>query len=123
MIRKKRGTGPLPIVITFKKNLEAHFSSLVAGESDQLLQVQDFANLQGLHPNYFSTVIKRKTGKTVNIWIAEKTIAEAQALLAQSSQSIKEIAYQLAFQEPTHFSRFFKKHTGVTPSVFRRTKR
>lgn len=111
------------IVMDFKKNLEAHYRNLVAGASDQLLQVQDFANLQGLHPNYFSTVIKRKTGKTVNTWIAEKTIAEAQALLLQSSRSIKEIAFQLAFQEPTHFSRFFKKHTGLTPGAFRRAHR
>lgn len=112
-----------PIVITFKQNLETHFRSLVEGQSDQLFQVQDFAQLQGLHPNYFSTVIKRKTGKTVNTWIAEKSIAEAQALLARSSQSIKEIAYRLGFQEPTHFSRFFKKQTGLTPSAFRRANR
>lgn len=120
---QEEGNQSSAIVINFKMNLEAHFRSLVAGTSDQLLQVQDFADLQGLHPNYFSTVIKRKTGKTVNTWIAEKTIAEAQALLIQSSQSIKEIAYQLAFQEPTHFSRFFKKHTGLTPGAFRRTGR
>lgn len=120
---QEEGTQSSQIVITFKKNLETHFRSLVAGQADQLFQVQDFANLQSLHPNYFSTVIKRKTGKTVNTWIAEKIIAEAQALLVQSSRSIKGIAYQLAFQEPTHFSRFFKKHTGLTPSEFRRTSR
>ena len=117
---QEEGNQSSPIVIAFKQNLEAHFRSLVAGESDQLFQVQDFARLQGLHPNYLSTVIKRKTGKTVNTWIVEKTIAEAQALLVQSSRSVKEIANQLAFQEPTHFSRFFKKHTGLTPSAFRR---
>ena len=120
---QEEGTQTSAIVIDFKKNLEVHFRSLVAGTADQLLQVQDFAHLQGLHPNYFSTVIKRKTGKTVNTWITEKTIAEAQALLLQSSQSIKEIAFQLAFPEQTHFSRFFKKHTGLTPGAFRRAHR
>ncbi len=110
------------IVTIFKQNLESHFRQLILGEADHLFQVQDFANLQGLHPNYFSTVIKRKTGKTVNTWLTEKSIAEAQALLVQSSQSIKEIAYLLGFQEPTHFSRFFKKHTGLTPGAFRRAK-
>jgi AraC family transcriptional activator of pobA len=112
-----------PIVTTFKKNLEGHFRALAAGETNPLLQVQDFAQMQHLHPNYFSTVIKSKTGKTVNTWITEKTIAEAQALLAQTAKPIKEIAYQLGFQEPTHFSRFFKKQTGFTPSTFRRTRR
>lgn len=113
------GRSTSPIVTTFKLNLEAHMRDLAAGTAEQLLQVQDFARLQGLHPNYFSTVIKRKTGKTVNRWISEKLAAEAQALLAQSSLSIKEISYRLAFQEPTHFSRFFKKQTGQTPSHFR----
>lgn len=115
------GSHASPIVTAFKKNLESHFRALAAGETDQILQVQDFAQMQNLHPNYFSTVIKSKTGKTVNTWISEKTIAEAQALLAQTSQPIKEIAYRLGFQEPTHFSRFFKKHTNLTPSAFRRT--
>ncbi|MCA9926518.1 MAG: helix-turn-helix transcriptional regulator [Anaerolineales bacterium] len=113
------GSHASPIVTVFKKNLESHFRALAAGETDRMLQVQDFARLQNLHPNYFSTVIKSKTGKTVNTWITEKTIAEAQALLVQTSQPIKEIAYQLGFQEPTHFSRFFKKHTGQSPGAFR----
>lgn len=106
------------IVTTFKKNLEKHFRDLIRGDSNVLPKVQDFAKLQSLHPGYMSTVIKAKTGKSVNTWISEKTISEAQALLAQSSLSIKEVSYQLAFNEPTHFSKFFKKHTGLTPKEF-----
>lgn len=106
------------IVTDFKKHLERHFRDLTTGNSNILPKVQDFAKLQSLNPNYMSTVIKTKTGKSVNTWISEKTIAEAQALLARSSLSIKEISYQLAFNEPTHFSKFFKKHTGLTPKEF-----
>ncbi|MCB9453043.1 MAG: helix-turn-helix transcriptional regulator [Anaerolineaceae bacterium] len=116
------GTQSSQIVTTFKKHLEHHFRALRTGDAQRAFQVQDFARMQNLHPNYFSTVIKSKTGKTVNTWIVEKTIAEAQALLAQTHQPIKAIAYQLGFQEPTHFSRFFKKHTGLTPGAFRRTR-
>ncbi|MEM9002693.1 MAG: helix-turn-helix domain-containing protein [Cyanobacteria bacterium P01_F01_bin.86] len=107
------------IVRTFKYNLEAHYRALVTGMEDVLYQVQDYAAMQHLHPNYFSTVIKRKTGKTVNTWITEKTIAEAQALLARSSQSIQQIADTLGFKDASHFSRFFKKQTGTSPSIFR----
>ena len=68
---------------------------------------------------YFSTVIKSKTGKSINNWIAEKVIAEAQAILSRSPTSIQEVASQLGFKEPGHFSRYFKKYTRMSPSAFR----
>ncbi|MEM7761590.1 MAG: AraC family transcriptional regulator [Cyanobacteria bacterium P01_A01_bin.40] len=109
------------IVITFKRNLEQHFRDLSAGNLDSLYQVQDYAQAQYLHPSYLSTVIKSKTGKSVNNWIAEKVIAEAQAILSRSPVSVQEVASQLGFKEPSHFSRYFKKQTGMSPSNFRKT--
>lgn len=117
------------IALTFKRNLEKHFRELLAGKCDgeaspvenRLFQVQDYAQAQYLHPSYFSTVIKRKTGKSVSSWIAEKTIAEAQALLARSPQSVQEISVRLGFKDTAHFSRFFKKHTEMSPSRFRQS--
>jgi AraC family transcriptional regulator, transcriptional activator of pobA len=115
------------IALTFKRNLETHFRDLLTGkcdrsatgERDRMFQVQDYAQAQYLHPSYFSTVIKRKTGKSANTWIAEKTIAEAQSLLARSAESIQEIAFRLGFKDVAHFSRFFKKHTQRSPKGFR----
>ena len=106
-------------MLKFKRNLEKHFRDLRAGNIDTLYQVQDYAEVQHLHPSYLSTVIKSKTGKSVNNWIAEKVIAEAQAILSRSPVSIQEVAYQLGYKEPGHFSRFFKKHYGMSPSSFR----
>lgn len=109
------------IVLTFKRNLEAHFRDLLAGKCDRLFQVQDYARSQYLHPSYFSTVIKHKTGKSVNCWIAQKTIAEAKAMLARSSESVQEIGFRLGFKDAAHFSRFFKKHTKLSPLSFRQS--
>jgi AraC family transcriptional regulator, transcriptional activator of pobA len=109
------------ITLTFQRNLETHFRDLLAGKCDRLFQVQDYAQAQYLHPNYFSTVIKYKTGKSVNNWIAEKTIAEAKAMLARSSESVQEIAFRLGFKDAGHFSRFFKKHTKLSPLSFRQS--
>jgi len=107
------------IALTFKRNLESHFRALLAGQCDRPYQVKDYADAQFLHPAYFTTVIKRKTGKSVNTWIAEKTITEAQALLSTRSESVQEIAFRLGFKDTAHFSRFFKKNTQLSPSQFR----
>lgn len=108
------------IVKVFKQNLESHFRNLVQGKAETPLRVQDYADLQNLHPNYLTTVIKTKTGKSIGIWIAEKTTAEAKSLLQNSSMSIKEISYRLGFTETTHFSAYFKKNTNSTPAEYRK---
>lgn len=110
------------IVKEFKRCLEQHFRDLGQPEvkNPRALRVQDCADAQHLHPNYLSSVIKSKTGKSISAWITEKTIIEAKAMLQNSSLSVKEVAYRLGFIEPTHFSNYFKKHTGVSPVLYRK---
>ncbi|MDQ3682025.1 MAG: AraC family transcriptional regulator, partial [Bacteroidota bacterium] len=71
------GSRSSQIVKSFKKNLETHYRQLVQGKADKVLRVQDYADMQTLHPNYLSNVIKSKTGKSISTWMAEKTITEA----------------------------------------------
>lgn len=108
------------IVKVFKQNLESHFRNLVQGKAENPLRVQDYANMQSLHPNYLTTVIKTKTGKSIGAWIAEKTTAAAKSLLQNSLMSIKEIAYRLGFTETAHFSNHFKKNTKFSPAEYRK---
>jgi len=108
------------IVKEFKRMLEKHYRGLGNGLIEKAYRVQDYADAQNLHPNYLSNVIKIKTGKPIGTWITEKTISEARALLQNSTISIKEIAYRLGFSESTHFSNYFKKHTGLSPVLFRK---
>jgi AraC family transcriptional activator of pobA len=108
------------IVKEFKRTLEKHYRDLSNGLVEKAYRVQDYADAQSLHPNYLSNVIKIKTGKAIGTWIAEKTISEAKALLQNSAISIKEIAYRLGFTESTHFSNYFKKHTQLSPVLFRK---
>jgi YesN/AraC family two-component response regulator len=110
------------IVKTFKQLLETEFKKVLEDEeSNGILQVQYFAEKLNLHPNYLNSVIKSKTGRTVNDWISKRTLSIAKSLLLSTPYSSKEIAYKLGFSEPTHFSRFFKKHTQLSPSLFRKS--
>ncbi len=110
------------IVKSFKRLLETEFKELVGSNyNDGKLQVQYFAKELNLHPNYLNSVIKSKTGRTVYDWISKRTLSVAKSLLINTTYSSKEIAYQLGFSEPTHFSRFFKKHTHLSPNTFRKS--
>ena len=115
--------GETRIVRAFKQNLEAHYRTLATEAAPCLYQVQDYAAAQHLHPNYLSTIIKRKTGKTVKKWIAEKTVAEAGAQLIRTHASIQRVAYRMGFKDAAHFSRFFKAQTGLSPSAYRQQAR
>ena len=109
------------IVKSFKILLEREFKKATSTGMNITIQVQDYANELNLHPNYLNSVIKSKTGRTVNDWISKRTLSVAKSLLKNTTYSSKEIAYKLGFSEPTHFSRFFKKHTQISPTTFRKS--
>jgi AraC-like DNA-binding protein len=110
------------IVKTFKQLLESEFTDImVRQQNDSKLQAQHLAERLNLHPNYLNSVIKSKTGQTINEWIIIKTLSTAKSLLKNTSLSVKEIAYRLGYGEPTHFNRFFKKHQNATPIAYRKS--
>ena len=63
--------------------------------------------------------VKRSTGVTAGHLIRQRVLTEAKRQLVFTSQAIHEIAYDLAFSDPSHFTRFFRKQTGTTPQAFR----
>ena len=81
--------------------------------------VSDYAEKLNITPNYLTTTVKKLTGKSAKDIIQERLLMESKSLLKFSGLDIGEIAYRLNFQEPTHFTRFFKKWSGTTPNKFR----
>jgi len=63
--------------------------------------------------------VKRATGVTAGHLIRQRVLTEAKRQLVFTNQPINEIAYDLAFSDPSHFTRFFRKQTGTTPQAFR----
>lgn len=69
---------------------------------------------------YLSKTIRRTTGNTVGFWIEEFTVKEAKRLLRTTQEPVAEIADRLHFQNSSFFAKFFRRHTGVSPTAFRR---
>ena len=63
--------------------------------------------------------VKRATGVTAGHLIRQRVLTEAKRQLVFTGSAIHEIAYDLAFADPSHFTRFFRKQTGLTPQAFR----
>ena len=122
----------LEIVTLFSENKESgnprlsrqdqvfrNFTISLAKNVSQHRTVEFYANEACLTPKYFSTVIKKRSGKLPMDWITERTIVLIKFLLHNSDKSIQEISNDLNFPNQSFFTRYFKNHTGFTPSAFR----
>ncbi|WP_159637719.1 helix-turn-helix domain-containing protein [Sphingobacterium composti Ten et al. 2007 non Yoo et al. 2007] len=85
----------------------------------QQRSIQFYADYYNMNVNSFSKRVKQEYGKSPLVLIQERLILEAKKLLHLTYKSIKEIAVTLAFEDVFYFSRFFKKHVGVSPKKFR----
>lgn len=83
--------------------------------------VKQIAEEMGYSPSYLSDLLKKETGKTTQDHIQLCLIEKAKHLLRRTDEPIYKIAYQLGFEYPTHFSKFFKAQTGETPNSYRKT--
>lgn len=80
-----------------------------------------YANKLFITPDHLNRTFKAKIGKTAKDYIQARIITEAKRLLYFTDLSNKEIGFKLGFNEPANFSAFFKKHTQVSPSNFKKT--
>lgn len=84
--------------------------------------VRFYADALHITPKYLSTVIKEVSGRSAASWINEFVINRAKTLLKLSGKSIQEITYELNFSTQSFFGKFFKRHTGISPSDYRKGK-
>lgn len=81
--------------------------------------VQHLAEQLNYTPNYLSDMLRSLTGLSAQQHIHEQLIERSKELLATTTLSVSEIAYQLGFEHPQSFSRFFKNKTQLTPAQFK----
>lgn len=106
------------ILTRFERLLDDYFTGEQAG-SNGLPSVKQCANELCLSPNYFGDLIKKETGKTAQEYIQSRLIDIAKERILDPSKSLSQIAYDLGFQYPQHFTRLFKKIVGQTPNEYR----
>lgn len=81
--------------------------------------VQKYAGQLGVSANYLNVLVRKYLGKSALNLINERVILEIKRRLLRTEKGVSEIAYELGFDELSYFSRFFKRHTGITPIAFR----
>jgi AraC family transcriptional regulator, transcriptional activator of pobA len=104
------------IVTDFQQSLNDYYNEPV----NQIPTVQYFADKLGLTPNYFGDIIKHFTQKSAIENIHEFVIKKAKEMLENRSDlNNTEIAYELGFEYPNYFAKFFKKQVNLTPKDYR----
>ena len=88
-------------------------------QCEGLPTVAYFADKCCLSSGYFGNLVRVETGRTAKDIIADHLLAHAQQLLNDEALTITLISQRLGFEYPQHFVRFFKSHTGRTPSAYR----
>lgn len=106
-------------MMTRNQEIVLDFIGLVGQNYLSYKSVEFYAQTMMMSTRHLSSVIKAETGKTAGQMINEFIINEAKALLASTLKPVNEIASILNFSDQYSFSHFFKKHQGVSPTVYR----
>lgn len=113
-----RSTVNKDVLTRFEKVIDEYFMSEIPIESG-LPSVKYCADKLFLSANYLGDLLKKETGKSAQEHIQLKLIEIAKEKIFTPGKSISQIAYELGFKHPQHFTRMFKKNTGVSPNEFR----
>jgi AraC family transcriptional activator of pobA len=104
------------IVTDFQQSIKDYYNQPVS----QLPNVQYFADKLGLTPNYLGDIVKHFTNKSALENIHDFVIKKAKELLVDDRKlNTTEVAYELGFEYPNYFSKFFKKQVNLTPKEYR----
>lgn len=109
-----------PQALQSGKSLLKAFKNLLEKNYHHWHKVNQYAAALHTSPDYLNKVLKSAIGKTAKEYITNRLITEAKRLVIHTSNTNKEVAYALGFDDPGHFSKLFKKETGMAFTEFRK---
>ena len=109
------------IYADFLKLVDRKYAELAKGNLTKPLMVREFAELLNINPTYLGECVRKASGKSAKSILNKRTLLLAKCQLVHTRNNISEIAYQLGFESPGYFIRFFKKFESKTPLEFRNT--
>ncbi|HEY0174890.1 MAG TPA: helix-turn-helix domain-containing protein, partial [Pedobacter sp.] len=95
------------------------FQALIGEHYSTLHDVSTYADFLHLTPGYLNDRIKQQSGKTAITHIHDRLVVEAKRRLLHTDLSVKQISYELGFEDAAYFNRFFKRVAGTTPVSYR----
>ena len=111
---------PEPSISNVHMNIIREYNLLVEKHFREFHQVKEYADLLFKSPKTLSNLFPKFSKKSPLEVINDRIVLEAKRLLLYSSKSTDEIATELGYLDPAHFSKFFKRHEGVSPTVFKK---
>ena len=108
-------------VLNSGKELAKKFKIAIEKNFISVHRVGEYADMLHVSPGHLNDIVQKNTGKSAGELIHERLILEIKRMLLHSDETINEIAYVLNFEDPSYFTRFFRKHSGVSPTDFRTT--
>ncbi len=111
-----------PVIQPLLSKVELILTEYFRNEANEKLpSAETIAEQLNISPRYLSSCLKQLTGQNLQQHIHEKLIERAKELLASTSLSVSEVAYQLGFEYPQSFSKLFKTKTNTTPLEYRKS--
>ncbi len=99
------------LVVKYKELVSMHYTTMH--------RVNQYADLLHVTPKHLNRVVREVLGVTAKSLIVEQIMIHARRELKFSAKNVKEVAFELGFSEPFHFSNFFKREFGTSPTDFR----
>jgi AraC-like DNA-binding protein len=100
-------------------SITLQFKTLLAAYLKTVKSPAQYASMLHISPTYLNEAVKKTTGFSVGYWIQSAAMSEAKRLLFYTGKSIKEIAFELGYDDHAYFTRLFTRLSGMPPTLFR----